>query len=626
MTDDRLTIGLSALGPMEVGLRKESTQKAHDGQEEIKPPNGLVIPPANLSALARLSRVNSTRRSIIEAVTRNTVALGFEVEPKETRPEMPKPQEKKPDPIAASPISGVTPPGTPNLPAPAAQAAKVPGAAPAAQAGAPMPVAPPEEPAEPVMVEPTEEAKASARAAQRSFDAKLKLDELAAKDIASDSPTFLGLLAMVKTDEEECGNGAIEVSRNRETGEIDGLYYAPGARVRRNYDRDGYAIVAEFDEDNEDRIVRYANFGTRTDENGWLDHTILPRGGVGPEPDRGQNELLVFRLMANSESRDYGLPRDVAMVDDYVADRNAAGVNVEFFGNSGVPPTIIFFNGEINTTGPAVTLDVPDDLVKKVAATLRAGADSFQSRVGLVPLPPGQKPTAINLAQDSARDVGYVKFRDDVTSRSLMAFRVQPIFIAKQGESVGTTDPEVQRALTLEQVFDPEQQRYERRLTQTILPAIGFDDMEIKLKRMAVEDAATARESSERSAEVGTITNAEFRDAHGRNRLPEDGVKVEEGWNDSLIKPKGAGAAASGTPTPTPPVNANEDQRGKNPTTGGRVARGTENPEHARNLSVAKAHADDHGVPTHVTTVAGITTGSIMDLHQQRLDAAFPDR
>lgn len=616
--DDRRDLALAHLGPMESELRKESTQRTTDGLDDVKPPEGLIPPPANLSALARLSQVNSTRRSIIEAVARNTVALGMEIEPKEQRPEMPKAQERvvekpTPPPMLVVPEGGSTPPGVPD------------------PAGSPAPTEPPEDPNAPPeteTVQPTKEAKEAARLAQRAFDARKELDAAAAKDLISDSPTFLGLLSMVKSDEEDCGNGALEVSRDKQTGKVDGLFHVPGSRIRRNWDRDGYALVAEFDESNEEKIVRYATFGSRTEvdpdsgEVSWLDHTKLPGGKRGPAPNKSQNEILTFRLM-NSESRDYGLPRDVAMIDDYVADRNASTTNVEFFGNSGVPPTIIFFNGEIDDTGPVVRITTPDDLTRKVAATLRAGEDSFQARVGLIPLPPGQKPTAVNLAQDSSRDMGYTTFRSDVVTRALMAFRVQPIFIAQPGENTGSVDPEVQRAITLEQVFDPEQGRYERRLTATVLAEMGYWDMELKLKRMAIEDAATARESSERSAEVGTITNGEFREAHGQTRLVEDGVRVPEGWNDELVKAKGA---AGGTPNPTPRVNGAEDQRGQNPTTGGRVPRGTENPQHARNLSIAKEHADDHGTPTHVAQIAGLTASSIADMHAQRLDEAFPTR
>ena len=91
--------------------------------------------------------------------------------------------------------------------------------------------------------------------------ARERLDECARRDVRSESPTFGELIQMVKWDEQEVGNGYLEVSRNRLTGEIDGLFHAPGKRVRRLKDRSGWVIGSRGNVEN-DRI-RFDNFGDK---------------------------------------------------------------------------------------------------------------------------------------------------------------------------------------------------------------------------------------------------------------------------------------------------------------------------------------------------------------------------
>jgi hypothetical protein len=63
------------------------------------------------------------------------------------------------------------------------------------------------------------------------------------------------------------------------------------------------------------------------------------------------NEMIPFQLYT-SESRDYGLPPDAQLAGDYLGDKLAGDTNVSFFGSSGVPPTVIFVQGEETDEGP----------------------------------------------------------------------------------------------------------------------------------------------------------------------------------------------------------------------------------------------------------------------------------
>jgi hypothetical protein len=108
----------------------------------------------------------------------------------------------------------------------------------------------------------------------------------------------------------------------------------------------------------------------------------------------------------------------------------------------------------------------------------------------------------------------------------------------------------VERAITLEQVFDPEQERYEERLHDTLLTDLGYGDLTITFKRLAVENDAAKRDSADKLAEKKVITRRELREAHGRGPLPEaeEGAEpkkgqVPYGWNDEIVEgetPRGA--------------------------------------------------------------------------------------
>lgn len=395
-----------------------------------------------------------------------------------------------------------------------------------------------------------------------------QLDALARRDRRLECSALEDLLSAVKHDEEACGNGAIEVSRNRRTGQIDGLFHVPGHRVRRKRDRSGYYVVSL--SGNTDKAVSFYNFGEKVIYDGSGNPTGKLVGGGAKRWDR--NELIVFRLYT-TESRDYGLPRDVALAQDYLGDKLAADANTGFFDASATPPTVIFVQGEQQKNGAKITFKVPDGTVKAIADTMRP-EPGRRARVAIIPVPAGTKTDVHQLSVMSDRDMGFTEFRDDNRQRMLSAFRMQPIFVAVSDQ--GRYDAEVQRSITLEQLFDPEQRRWERKLQHTLLTDLGHTGWKFNFKRLAVEGDVVRRESTERGAEVGAVTNREFREAHGMGPLPEgpDGV-VPEGWNDQLIDPSIAAGmgAVDGTGGGTPRVNSAADQRGLRPGIGGRTSR-----------------------------------------------------
>jgi capsid portal protein len=479
-----------------VYLGKESTQKPDDEDRLSFTPGDCIEPPLNLHLLAKLSS-NGTRKAIIEALARNTVGLGYDFMP---------PDDVTPTEPEDEPSDDETQTVDPHL--------------------------------------------AEAQQCRKAIEAAAR------RDMALDRPSLKALMFAVITDREETGTGYLEVSRDRRTGKIDGLYHAPAARVRRLRDRTGYKLLPR--DLDESGAIAFLNFGDKVkyDDNGQPTNQLAT--GTW-----GTNELLSFRIYT-SETRDYGLPRDVSLATDYAGDKLAAESNVSFFDASGTPPTIIFVQGDEDRTGGKTTFKVPQETVTRIAQTLKSDA-GHRHRVAVIPVPPGTATNSIKLGETTDRDMGFTEFRKDNRDRALSSFRVQPIFIGASGD--GRYDAEVQRAITLEQLFDPEQTEIEDRLNATVVNDLGFPDQRLKWKRLAVENDAARREAAERAAEVGAITHREFREAHG---LPPYTGK-NAGKNDELIDPK---TVAAGQPKGAGArVNDAQDQRGLQPDTGARTSR-----------------------------------------------------
>jgi capsid portal protein len=368
---------------------------------------------------------------------------------------------------------------------------------------------------------------------QRALDL---LNDCARRDVRSGSPTFSKLIQRVKWDEQEVGNGYLEVSRNRVTGRIDGLFHAPGKRVRRLRDRSGW-VVGTRSATIADR-VRFDNFGDKVQ----YDDEGLPMGvlqsGNGKRWNR--NELIAFQLYT-SESRDYGLPPDVQLAWDFLGDKNAAETNLGFFDGQGVPPTTFFISVEPeDSNGNKQTVQISQKTVKAIADTMRS-SDNKNKRVAIVPIPSGAKVQREDMTRVSDRDVGFVAFRADNRRRTLGAWRISPIFVADI-EDAGKYTADVERAITKEQVFDPEQEAWEEQLSDTLLRDLGFPHLRFSFKDIEIETDTTRRQAANDAASYNVITRGEYRERQGFPPMPEadegqepEPGQVPYGWNAELI-------------------------------------------------------------------------------------------
>jgi capsid portal protein len=363
-----------------------------------------------------------------------------------------------------------------------------------------------------------------------------RLDALAQRDKRLKRPSFTRLMRAVSWDKYECGNGYLEVARNKLDGHISGLFHVPGKRIRRLADGSGWIMLTKASSTT--GAIKFYDFGAKViyDDNGQPTDRL--QGGSGARWKT--NELIPFQLYT-SESREYGLPPDAQLASDYLGDRYAADANVGFFDSGGVPPTVIFVQGETETDDNGdIRVEVPPEVVKQVADTMRGEGSAQRSRVAIIGLPAGFSTEQHDLAVLSERDMGFISFRSDNRRATLGAFRLSPVFVADI-EDAGKYTAEVERAITKEQVFDPEQQEVEETLGLTLVTEL-FPHLTLKFDGMRVSDDVAQRQSANDLADRGRLTNGEYRAAHGYAPLPEatDGQEPQAGempagWNDELV-------------------------------------------------------------------------------------------
>lgn len=371
-----------------------------------------------------------------------------------------------------------------------------------------------------------------------------QLDDLARRDVKLKRPSFKRLLKAVKWDEQEVGNGYLEVSRNKLTGQIDGLFHAPGKRIRRKADNSGWIMGPRSGSLGE--ATHFYDFGEKVS---YDDGTPQPRlKDPGMRWDR--NELIAFQVYT-SESRDYGLPCDVNLATDYAGDKLSAESNLSFFGADGVPPTVFFIGMDTPADGEDVEIEINPATLQAVANTL-SPQQGRQKKVAVLPKPTGASVDKFDLAQRSDRDMGFVDYRKDNRRAVLGAWRLAPVFVADI-EDTNYSTAETERKLTKEQKFDPEQAEWQDILTQTLLrelsPALALDFDEI-----AISDEKVEREAADHAADRGLITRGEYRDAHNLAPMTEAAEgqdpgpgEVPFGWNSELVEPRTG--QTSGAPT-----------------------------------------------------------------------------
>lgn len=396
----------------------------------------------------------------------------------------------------------------------------------------------------------------------RVRECRHRLDALARRDKRLDRPSFSTLISAVKHDVEEYGTGYLEASRNRRSGQIDGLFHAPGQLVRRKRDRTGYVIGQSAGLADGAALARtdYYNFGEKVE----YDRSGAPVGRLASGATRwGTNELIAFRHFT-SESRDYGLPRDQGLIIEYAAAKFVDEWTAGFFQGSGVPPTMMFVSGQEQREGGRVTFKVDASVMRRINQAMASDGPPGR-RVAVIPVPPGTNINAETLSELSDRDITFEEFRKQHRRNVGSSFGLMPIFYGDVDDA-GRYTAEVQRSLTLEETFDPDQTYIEDKLWTTLLADLGYSELRVQFKRLAIEGDAAKREVANNAADRGAITVGEYRQMNGLEPLPYDGdPNDEENPNNKLM------ASKTATAPPHDPVDQrSQDERGMRPGIGGR--------------------------------------------------------
>lgn len=393
-------------------------------------------------------------------------------------------------------------------------------------------------------------------------DARHHLDALARRDKRLDRPSFSDLMYAVKRDLEEYGNAAIEASRNRRTGKLTGLFHLPGQKLRRKSDRSGWVMGQNPELVDDSSRIDYYNFGEKVEYD--------EKGNPQPRlqtPGKGwkRNEVIHFRHYT-SESRDYGLPRDIDLTIEYVAVQAVTEWTQSFFKGSGVPPTMLFVQGTEQKTGNRIRYTVNDNVLRRIQQAMKT--DSSGDSVVVVPVPPGTQVHAEQLSKLSDRDITFDEFKKAHRRNSGAAFGLMPIFYGDVDDS-GRYTAEVQRALTLEETFDPDQRYVEDKMWTTVLADCGYSELRLIFKRLAVEADSARREIANNGADRGAITVGEWRNMNGLSPLPSE-LEPDDPKNPNNER----FAQKSGGGNPHDPVDQkSQDQRGQRPGIGGRTER-----------------------------------------------------
>lgn len=287
---------------------------------------------------------------------------------------------------------------------------------------------------------------------------KLQLERWAAKDLQS----FSELIKSVKVDEESNGNGCIEVSRNRK-GQIDGLYHIPSHTIRVKKDRSGFVQILP---NGIDRVPFY-NFGDKVElkEDGTIE--------MLPDRDRAINELIHFKLYSH-RSAFYGVPEDIAAIPSIMADEAARAHNNKFFKYSGTPEIALIF--EVDAAAiptiygdQPVKVEIDPNTKRDIEEHFRRNLSANTFEPAIFHLPPGVKMRVEKISSEQ-KDAGWTNFRKNNKAEIREAHRTPGVIVGGADTQYATAA--VEKAIYLEQVIAPEQERYEQALMSLLWPEL----------------------------------------------------------------------------------------------------------------------------------------------------------
>jgi len=315
---------------------------------------------------------------------------------------------------------------------------------------------------------------------------------------------FCTLMKIVKIDQEVTGNGYIEVIRNQHTaddplGEIVELYHVQSKSVRIRKGGEGFVQIKGgrkryFKEFGDERVISAAT-GEEEEE-----VTLEDRA----------NELLHF-MIYDPDSDFYGVPRYLATSPAIAGLRLSAIRNVAFFENDAVP------RGLITVTGGSVENEAIDMLRDFFNFKSRGPEHAHRlailqvdaKRPGFGNTPGKTEINFVPLTVGTTEDASFRQYNKDGNDEIREAWGIAQIFFSeadtpRAGAIAG-------RAMTNEQVFDPERMEMEFVINETIIDSFGVDLVHLQFVRPEIVDPSEQAKIDQIYARAGALTPNEIR-------------------------------------------------------------------------------------------------------------------
>lgn len=353
-------------------------------------------------------------------------------------------------------------------------------------------------------------------------------------DTHSDFESFLEVLAK---DLESLGNFYFEIIRSN-TGEPIKLYHMPASTVRRSNIANGYwQLVAlhtnHYSEQHFDGTGRthLSNMSGMGGEDGFslfgggqFHHVFFKHWGdkrpLGTNaklvkdgnPNKLTNEVI-HEKSYHPCSTYYGIPDWIPAMGAVLSDEAAEQWNLKFFRNNRIPRWMFVFNQKMTKEKKdVIKMYFEQDADSHMPLVIALGTDG---KVEATPLEKGPD------------EASFLKMREQSRDEIIAAHGVPPrmIGIISPGKMGGEGDARNQRKDFKNFTIQPLQKKLVSAINRQILPAAGFNDLQVVLNDFDISDSEEFKEnadSCDKLIKIGIISINEAREKFGMQPLEDD--------------------------------------------------------------------------------------------------------
>lgn len=404
----------------------------------------------------------------------------------------------------------------------------------------------------------------------------------------NDAMPFTEVMFLVKTDEETVGNGYLEIVRNN-VGRITQMLHVPAVTVRRRLMRSSDANGQKYE-------MAYGYIQIRGAQKKYFkefgDGRVMDAysgkwhdGGEPLEIGRRATEIIHFPIY-DPTSQYYGAPRYVPSATAIAGNRQSAMRNVAFFENDAVPRMALLVSGG-RLTGDS--MQQVEDFVRGKAR----GTDQAH-RVMIIQVEPHKvgfqqqnkvmvelKPLTVGVTEDAS----FSNYRKDNDEEIREIFGLGQIFFTSEGAN--RANAQVAREITNEQEFEPDRLAKEYILNQTIVcDLLGhlmqesadlnrdgrLDEDELRrvvrrrvrvrfrFARMSLTDPMDQARADQIYASLGAVTPNELRERLGKPPFPEEFFFADKPLSVAMAElSAGLALAIAVNPEQKPPQQPGEE-------------------------------------------------------------------